>query len=127
MTVADSDHAYTRAWLLARFNDIAERALEGEPVLARDGAPTGATKHDGALALRAYELIGKLQGFFTEREEKDPYDDKSDDELDAELGRILGALAELGVDIGAYTAACAPGKGPAGSARADEALPLQAG
>src|SRR5579871_3788554 len=104
-------HIIARAWLLARLIAIVEQAMQGEPVLARDGTPTGQLKYDSTAANRALELIGKLQGFFSERAQPEE-EQKSDDELRTELTHILASLAELGIEGGAR----APAQGQHGGA-----------
>ncbi|HZP76524.1 MAG TPA: hypothetical protein VFB45_10310 [Pseudolabrys sp.] len=101
----------SRDWLLARLIAIVEQAMQGEPVLARDGTPTGQLKYDSTAANRALELIGKLQGFFSERAQPEE-EQKSDDELRTELTHILASLAELGIEGGAR----APAQGQHGGA-----------
>ncbi len=108
-----------RDWVLARLVEIVERAMAGEPVLARDGTPTGQTKYDGAVANRALELIGKLQGLFVEPRAENPDDERSDDELRSEITQILSTLAELGVDLAAVAYARRPHGDAAAPARED--------
>jgi hypothetical protein len=108
-----------RDWVLARLVEIVERAMAGEPVLARDGTPTGQMKYDGAVANRALELIGKLQGLFAERRAENHEDERTEDELRSELSQILSTLAELGVDLPAVAHARRQHGGAAAAAGED--------
>jgi phage terminase small subunit len=54
-------------WVLERLRQNVERAMQAEPVLDREGNPTGEYTYQGAVANRALELLGKHQGMFTDR------------------------------------------------------------
>jgi hypothetical protein len=59
----------SKSWVLEKLRSNAERAMQAEPVLDREGHPTGVYKYDGSVANRALELIGKELGMFVERKE----------------------------------------------------------
>ena len=58
----------TKAWIIARLRENAERALQAIPVL-KNGEPTGEYAYEGAVANRALELLGKELGMFIDRKE----------------------------------------------------------
>lgn len=78
-------------YVLTSLKNIAERCQQAEPVLDRDGEPTGEYRFDAAGANRAVELLGKTMGLFTDKLKIDLADlrEKSDAELEAEA-KALG-------------------------------------
>src|SRR5262245_1003515 len=61
----------TKQWVLDRLKEVVERAMQVEPVLDREGNPTGEYAFQGNVANKALELIGKELGMFTGRREDD--------------------------------------------------------
>jgi phage terminase small subunit len=59
----------TAAWVLEGLRENKERAMQAEPVLDREGNPTGEYVYQGSVANRALELIGKQLGMFVDRVE----------------------------------------------------------
>ena len=59
----------THEWILETLKANCDRAMQVEPVLGRDGEPTGEYTYQGSVANRALELMGKEQGMFVERSE----------------------------------------------------------
>lgn len=59
-----------RDWVVARLVETAERALQAVPVTDRKGAPTGEFTYQGAVALKALELLGRELGMFSDRKER---------------------------------------------------------
>jgi hypothetical protein len=56
-----------REYILNRLQQIVERCMQGEPVLDRQGNPTGQYTFQAMSALRALELGGKEIGMFVDR------------------------------------------------------------
>lgn len=56
-------------WVLERFKLISDRCIQGEPVMDREGKPTGEWKFDSSGANKATEMIGKHLGMFVEKHE----------------------------------------------------------
>lgn len=57
----------TAEWVLTRFKDIAERCMQAEPVIDRDGNETGEYTFNANGANKALEMIGKHLGLFTDK------------------------------------------------------------
>ena len=57
-----------RGYVLAGLRKNYERALQAEPVLDKNGNPTGQYTWNGAVANRALELMGKELGMFVDRQ-----------------------------------------------------------
>ena len=74
----------TQDWIIERLTEVAERCMQHEPVLTRQGKPTGEYKFDSHGATRALELLGKHLGLFPDRFKHS-----------LENGDPLGALAKL--------------------------------
>jgi phage terminase small subunit len=51
-------------WVMQRFKDISDRCVQAEPVLLKDGTPTGEYQFDSAGANKATEMLGKMIGAF---------------------------------------------------------------
>ena len=54
------------SWVLRRLIANADRAAQVEPVLDKEGTPTGEYRYEGAVVNKALELIGKHLGMFGE-------------------------------------------------------------
>lgn len=97
-----------RGWVISRLMTVTERCMQAEPVLDKNGEPTGEYKFDSGGANRALELLGKTMRMFDGKEQNknDEYSNLSDDEIAriaAELaaqtglaGYIAGAEASTG-------------------------------
>ena len=59
------------SWVLTRFKLISDRCVQGEPVLDKDGEPTGEWRFDAAGANKATEMIGKHLSMFTDKIQAD--------------------------------------------------------
>lgn len=55
---------WTHERILQRFSDISDRCMQAEPVLDKDGEPTGEYKFDANGAIKATENIAKHLGFY---------------------------------------------------------------
>ena len=53
-------------WVLKRLKHISDRCMQADPVLDREGKPTGEWKFDSSGANKSTELIGKHLAMFTE-------------------------------------------------------------
>lgn len=58
----------TREYVLMRLRHVADRAMSAEPVLDKDGQPTGEYKSDFPAANKALELLGKQLGMFKDNQ-----------------------------------------------------------
>lgn len=58
-------------WLLKRMIANHDRAMQAEPVLDREGNPTGEYTYNGTVANKALEMIGQHIGFFEKSLPKD--------------------------------------------------------
>ena len=56
-----------RAWVLRGLKENIEKSSQVKPVLDRRGNPTGLYKYEPSSVNKAYELVGKELGMFTER------------------------------------------------------------
>jgi hypothetical protein len=72
----------TREWVIEKLAENVERAMEPVAVVDRRGMPTGEYRHEGSVADKALELLGKELGMFR--------DGKSSD--DAETSEISDAV-----------------------------------
>ncbi len=61
----------TAEYILTSLKAIAERCRQAEPILDREGNPTGEYRFDSSGANKALELLGKHLKLFTERHEVD--------------------------------------------------------
>lgn len=59
----------TAEYVLTSLQSVAERCMQAEPVLDREGSPTGEYRFDSSGANKALELIGKHLKLFTEKVE----------------------------------------------------------
>ena len=84
-------------WVLKRLKDISDRCMQADPVLDKEGNPTGEWRFDSSGANKSTELIGKHLAMFT---------DKVDQNLTGELAikhqaskltdeELEGKIAEL--------------------------------
>jgi hypothetical protein len=95
---AADETVLTKAWVIERLIRNVERAMTAEPVLDREGKPTGEYTYQGSVANRALELLGKEQGMFVDRKEVgkpgqfENLDNKQLDEAIARETRELMAL-----------------------------------
>jgi phage terminase small subunit len=64
---AESDAAVSKAWVLSRLKENAERAMQAVPVTDNEGNETGEYTWQPNAANRSLELIGKELGMFVER------------------------------------------------------------
>jgi phage terminase small subunit len=87
-------------WVLTRLKKVAERCLQEEAVLDREGNPTGEFRFDASGAAKALELIGKTHAMFVDRLKVSEESELPDDELDARIG----ALTQPGREAPASTA-----------------------
>jgi len=54
-------------WVLKRLKDISDRCMQADPVLDREGKPTGEWRFDSSGANKSTELIGKHLAMFTDK------------------------------------------------------------
>lgn len=59
----------TAEWVLNNLKEVAERCMQAEPVLDREGNETGEWKFEHAGANKSLELIGKHLKLFTDKVE----------------------------------------------------------
>lgn len=68
-----NDRAYktelTAEWVLNNLKEVAERCMQAEPVLDREGNETGEWRFEHAGANKSLELIGKHLKLFTDKVE----------------------------------------------------------
>ena len=90
-----------RGWVISRLMTVAERCMQAEQVLNRQGEPTGEYTFDSAGANRALELLGKTMRMFEAKEavKNDDYANLSDDEI-ARIAAELAAQTGLAGYIG---------------------------
>lgn len=89
-----------REWVISRLMSVAERCMQAEPVLDKEGTPTGEYKFDASGANQALRMLGDTMGLFKPAEKKpeDDYANLSDDDLRriaAELASQTGLLEHL--------------------------------
>lgn len=87
-----------RSWVISRLMSVTERCMQAEPVMDKNGEPTGEYKFDSSGANRALELLGKTMRMFDAKEtsKQDDYAHLSDDEISriaSELAAQTGLLA----------------------------------
>lgn len=63
--------ALTREWVIDRLRENVARAMQAEPVLDREGNPTGEYTYQGAVANGALKLLGEEIGMFVQRSKVD--------------------------------------------------------
>ena len=81
-----------REWVISRLQKVVERCMQAEPVVDRQGTPTGEYKFDSSGANAALKMLGDTLGMFRAQEKKegDEYSELSDDEIQ----RIAFELAQ---------------------------------
>lgn len=63
----------TKEWIIERFKTISDRCIQEEPVLDKDGNPTGEYRFDSSGANNATAHLGKIIGVFEkDNEQKKP-------------------------------------------------------
>lgn len=80
-------------WVLDRLRQIHERCMQEEPVVDREGNPTGEFRFDSTGAIRSAELIGRHFAMFTDRVEVNHIQQMPDEELDSEIERLQSRRA----------------------------------
>lgn len=94
-----------REWVISRLMSVVDRCMQSEPVLDKEGAPTGEYRFDSTGANQALRMLGDTMGMFKPAEKKpgDDYAELSDDDIT----RIVAELAaQTGlIEIGAGTQA----------------------
>lgn len=80
-----------REWVISRYMKVAERCMQAEPVLDKEGNPTGEYTFNAAGANQALRALGDTLGMFRPVEKKpgDEFENLSDDDL----ARIITELA----------------------------------
>ena len=80
-----------REWVISRLMQNVERCMQAEPVLDKEGKPTGEYRFDSTGANNALRMLGDTMGLFKPAEKKpeDDYANLSDDDLK----RIASELA----------------------------------
>lgn len=53
-------------WIIERLVENVQRAMQLEPVIDREGKPTGEHVYQGSVANKALELLGRHEGMFTD-------------------------------------------------------------
>lgn len=88
-----------KTWVLTQLVENVAMAKQAEPVLDREGNPTGEYTQNLAAANRALEMIGKELGMFVDRKEvrTGALDDASVEEL-LEMRRMLEAKKRSGLN-----------------------------
>lgn len=61
-------------WVLNNLKNVAERCMQAQEVLNREGEPTGEYKFDSSGANKSLELIGKHLGMFSENHKHQHFD-----------------------------------------------------
>lgn len=94
---SDGGRAVDRDWIVRCLVENIERSLGLKPLRDRAGRTVGSYSHQGSVANKALELLGRQLGLFSERRDgkENGFDDLSDeelDELDRDLGRRIAAL-----------------------------------
>lgn len=59
----------TQEWVIEQLRLNYARAMEAQPVVDREGKPTGEFTYQGSVANKALELLGKHLGMFADRKE----------------------------------------------------------
>ena len=97
-----------REWVIQNLMTVTNRCMQAEPVLNKDGEPTGEYRFDSGGATRSLHLLGMELGMFKQQEAKpgDEYANLSDDDI----ARITIELAaQIGFTAIAQGAEEAPG------------------
>jgi phage terminase small subunit len=80
-----------REWVIQRLMTVADRCMQAEPVLNKQGEPTGEYTFDASGANQALRMLGDTLGLFKPAEKK-PEDDYAS-LSDEEIARIAAELA----------------------------------
>ena len=85
-----------REWVISRYMQVVERCMQAEPVLDKEGAPTGEYTFNASGANQALRALGDILGIFKPVEKKpgDEYEHLSDDDL-ARIAQELAAQTGL--------------------------------
>jgi phage terminase small subunit len=97
----------SKSWVLEKLIANAERAMTSEPVLDREGEPTGEYTYQGNVANRALELIGKELGMFVERQEHGAAGEFEELSTEQKRERAKAIASELGITTRSLTAGSA--------------------
>lgn len=86
-----------REWVITRLMSVVERCMQAEPVLDKDGKPTGEFEFNATGANQALKMLGDTMGMFkpVEKKPEDDYANLSDEDLKriaAELAVQTGLL-----------------------------------
>lgn len=77
----------TKEWIIERFKTISDRCIQEEPVLDKDGNPTGEYRFDSSGANNATAHLGKIIGVFEkDNEQRKDVIQINVDNQDAKLG-----------------------------------------
>jgi phage terminase small subunit len=79
-----------REWVITRLMTVVDRCMEAEPVLDKEGNPTGTYEFDASGANQALKMLGDTMGLFKPAEKKE---DDYAHLTDADLARIAHELA----------------------------------
>lgn len=87
-----------REWVITRLMQVADRCMQAEPVLDKEGCPTGEYQFNSNGANQALKMLGDTLGLFkpAEKQAGDEYANLSDDDLRRiahELAQQTGLLA----------------------------------
>ncbi len=92
-----SGQAVDKDWIVQCLVENIERSLGLKPLRDRSGRTVGSYSHQGSVANKALELLGRQLGLFGEKRDGkeggfDGLSDEELDELDRDLGRRIAAL-----------------------------------
>ena len=92
-----SGQAVDKDWIVQCLVENIERSLGLKPLRDRSGRTVGSYGHQGSVANKALELLGRQLGLFGEKRDGkeggfDGLSDEELDELDRDLGRRIAAL-----------------------------------
>jgi phage terminase small subunit len=107
--------ALDKSWVLSQLMENVSMAKAAEPVLDREGKPTGEYKQNLNAANKALELLGKELGMFIERRETGgpgDFAELTDEELDRQLADADAAIEASGAITAAATRAKAAPAAP---------------
>lgn len=100
----------TQEWIVERLRENAERAMQAEPVRDADGNIVGEYHYQGAVANRAYELLGRHIGMWPDKRQLTGADggpiriasakDMNSDDIAREIAETEAAIAALGTSEG---------------------------
>lgn len=87
----------SKAWVIERLRENAERAMQVEAVTDREGRETGEFRYEGSVANRALELLGKELGMFIDRREQGAPGEFEKLEDSVLVERVIAELVASGV------------------------------